>query len=131
MIEASDGDNRGDGTLLDGLFATPAMARLFDDRARLQAMLDFEAALARAEAAAGVIPSEAAEAITLACDAGRFDLGAIGRAAADGGNLAIPMVKALTAAVGGDAGRYVHWVPPARTPSTPASCCRASAASMC
>lgn len=109
MIEASDEDDRGDDTLLDGLFATPAMARLFDDRARLQAMLDFEAALARAEAAAGVIPSEAAEAITLACDAARFDLGEIGRAAADGGNLAIPMVKALTAAVGGDARRYVHW----------------------
>jgi 3-carboxy-cis,cis-muconate cycloisomerase len=109
MIETSDGNDRGDGTLLDGLFATPAMARLFDDRARLQAMLDFEAALARAEATAGVIPPEAAEAITAACDADRFDLAAIGRAAADGGNLAIPMVKALTAAVGGDAGRYVHW----------------------
>ena len=109
MIEASDGDDRGDGTLLDGLFATAAIARLFDDRARLQAMLDFEAALARAEAAVGVIPAEAAPAITAACDATRFDLGAIGRAAADGGNMAIPMVKALTAAVGGDAGRYVHW----------------------
>jgi 3-carboxy-cis,cis-muconate cycloisomerase len=109
MHEASDRDDRGDGTLLDGVFATPAMARLFDDRARLQGMLDFEAALARAEAAAGVIPAEAPEAITAACDAARFDLGAIGRAAAGGGNLAIPMVKALTAAVGGEAGRYVHW----------------------
>ena len=109
MIEASDEDDRGDGTLLGALFATPAMGRLFDDRARLQAMLDFEAALARAEATAGVIPADASEAITLACDAARFDLGAIGRAAADGGNLAIPMVKALTAAVGGDAGRFVHW----------------------
>lgn len=99
----------GDGTLLDGLFATPAMARLFDDRARLQAMLDFEAALARAEAAVGVIPADAAAAITAACDATRFDLAAIGRAAADGGNLAIPLVKALTAAVGGDAARFVHW----------------------
>lgn len=109
MIEASDGDDRGDGTLLDGLFATPAMARLFDDRARVQAMLDFEAALARAEAAAGVIPAEAARHIAAACDAGRFDLAALARAAADGGNLAIPLVKALTAAVGGEAGRYVHW----------------------
>jgi 3-carboxy-cis,cis-muconate cycloisomerase len=109
MDDRSDDGGRGDGTLLDGLFATPAMARLFDDRARLQAMLDFEAALARAEAAAGVIPAEAAVAISAACDAGRFDLAAIGRAAADGGNLAIPMVKALTAAVGGEAARSVHW----------------------
>jgi 3-carboxy-cis,cis-muconate cycloisomerase len=109
MIEASEGDDRGDGTLLDGLFATPAMARLFDDRARLQAMLAFEAALARAEAAAGVIPAEAARHIAAACDAGRFDFAALARAAADGGNLAIPLVKALTAAVGGEAGRYVHW----------------------
>lgn len=109
MDEASRTTGRGDGALLDGLFATPAMARLFDDRARLQAMLDFEAALARAEAACGIVPAAAAEAIAAACDADRFDLAVIGAAAAGGGNLAIPMVKALTAAAGGDAGRFVHW----------------------
>ena len=49
------------------------------------------------------------EAIAAACDAARFDLAAIAAAAPAGGNLAIPMVTALTAAVGGDAGRYVHW----------------------
>ena len=40
-------------TLLGPLFAGDAMTAVFNDRARLQAMLDFEAALARAEAAVG------------------------------------------------------------------------------
>jgi 3-carboxy-cis,cis-muconate cycloisomerase len=45
--------------LLTPLFASDEAARLFDDRARLQGMLDFEAALARAEAGMGVIPQAA------------------------------------------------------------------------
>ena len=51
------------------------------DAAWLQAMLDAEAALAGAEAECGVIPGAAAEAIAAACQAGRFDPAALGRAA--------------------------------------------------
>ena len=58
-----------DSAFLAPFFTTEAMRAVFSDRARLQAMLDFEAALARAEADAGVIPAEAAEAISAACDA--------------------------------------------------------------
>ncbi|HET9315342.1 MAG TPA: 3-carboxy-cis,cis-muconate cycloisomerase, partial [Vicinamibacteria bacterium] len=47
--------------LLDPLFRWPAVDALFDERASVQAMLDFEAALARAEARLGVIPAAAAE----------------------------------------------------------------------
>ena len=100
------------GTLFGPLFSTESMARVFSDRALIQAMLDVEAALARAEAACGVIPGEAADAIQAACKAELFDPGALGRAAVGGGNLAIPLVKALTARVSGhDAGmaRWVHW----------------------
>ena len=43
--------------LLGPLFGHAEAARLLGDRARLQGMLDFEAALARAEAAVGVIPA--------------------------------------------------------------------------
>ena len=39
------------------------MRAVVDDRARLQRMLDFEVALARAEAAVGVIPALAADPI--------------------------------------------------------------------
>ena len=47
----------------DSLFATDAMRDVFSERTRIARMLEFEAALARAEASVGVIPREAAEAI--------------------------------------------------------------------
>jgi 3-carboxy-cis,cis-muconate cycloisomerase len=71
-------------------------------------MLDVEAALARAEARAGLVPTAAAEAITRACDANAFDVAAIGEAAAQGGNPVIPLVRELTQAVGGEAASHVH-----------------------
>src|SRR4051812_12761859 len=82
------------------LFFSARMRVVCDDSAYLQHMLDFEAALARAEAAIGVIPTSAAEPITNACKAEAFDLAALAEAATRSGNLAIPLVKALTASVG-------------------------------
>jgi 3-carboxy-cis,cis-muconate cycloisomerase len=99
-------------SLLAPLFSSPAMRAIVDDRARLQRMLDFEAALARAEAAVGVIPAEATGPIVAACDAKLYDLGAIAEASTGGGNLAIPLVKLLTAQVkktDAAASGYVHW----------------------
>ncbi|HYH21288.1 MAG TPA: 3-carboxy-cis,cis-muconate cycloisomerase [Azospirillum sp.] len=107
MTDPSHGD-----PLLDPLFATAEAVRLFTPRARLQGMLDFEAALARAEAAVGVIPAGAVPAITAACDAALYDLSAMGAEAAAAGNTAIPMVKHLTHRVreaDAEAARYVHW----------------------
>jgi len=98
--------------LLAPMLSSAAMRAACDDVAYLQNMLDFEAALARAEAAAGVIPKRAAGAIAAACKAGSFDLPALAEAATRSGNLAIPLVKALTADVAradSEAARYVHW----------------------
>ncbi len=100
------------GTLLGPLFSTEAMASVFSDAARIKAMLDVEAALAHAEAACAVIPGTASEAISAACKAELFDLEGLGRAAIGGGNLAIPLVKALTAEVAAhnaEAAGWVHW----------------------
>jgi 3-carboxy-cis,cis-muconate cycloisomerase len=88
------------------------MRAVCDDTAYLQHMLDFEAALARAEATVGVIPASAAAAIEAACKADQFDLAALADAATRSGNLAIPLVKTLTAKVAkadAEAARYVHW----------------------
>ena len=85
--------------LLAPLFATTEMRALHADRAVIGRMLRFEAALARAEAAAGVIPRSAAAAIKSACNPARFDPAALGKGAALAGNPAIPLVKALTAEV--------------------------------
>src|SRR5437588_5210059 len=98
--------------LLAPMLSSAAMRAVCDDVACLQNMLDFEAALARAEATSGVIPASAADRIAKACTAGSFDLNALAEAATRSGNLAIPLVKALTADVAkadADAARYVHW----------------------
>ena len=98
--------------LLAPMLSSAAMRAICDDAACLQNMLDFEAALARAEAALGVIPASAAGPITNACRAESFDLAALADAATRSGNLAIPLVKALTANVAkvdAEAARYVHW----------------------
>ena len=98
--------------LIESLATTPALAELFSDQSVLQAMLDFEAALARAEARSGVIPKEAAEAITAAAKPASFDIPALAGAAFRAGTLAIPLVKALTQKVrtnNAEAARFVHW----------------------
>jgi 3-carboxy-cis,cis-muconate cycloisomerase len=98
--------------MLAPLLSSAAMRAICDDAAFLQHMLDFEAALARAEAATGVIPQSAVAAIAAACRADQFHLAELADAATRSGNLAIPLVKALTAQVAKadkDAARYVHW----------------------
>jgi 3-carboxy-cis,cis-muconate cycloisomerase len=98
--------------LFGPLFTGDAMAAVFSDAARLQAMLDFEAALAKAEASVGLIPSTAAAAIARACRADRLDIAGLARATAEAGNPAIPMVKQLTALVAEQdtaAAGFVHW----------------------
>jgi len=66
--------------LLDPLFGSAAMGEVFTDAARLQRMLDFEAALARAEAGCGVIPPAAAPAIASKCKAELIDANAVAAA---------------------------------------------------
>src|SRR5258705_6606000 len=78
------------------MLSSAAMRLVCDDGAYLQHLLDFEAALARPEAATGVIPANAAGPIAKACKASSFDLADLARAATRSDNLAIPLVKTLT-----------------------------------
>jgi 3-carboxy-cis,cis-muconate cycloisomerase len=90
--------------------AVPAELRnATDAQAWLEAMLEAEAALARAEAKAGVIPAEAADAIAASCRAELFDLAEIAERGRATGTPVGPLVTALREAVGGDAAKYVHW----------------------
>src|ERR1700733_11432839 len=98
--------------ILDSLFRAEAVQEHFSDRARVQGMLDFEAALARAESQEGIIPAAAARAITAGGRAEYIDMPGLTRAAASSGNLAIPLVKQLTALVekvDKEAAKFVHW----------------------
>lgn len=98
--------------LYDQMFRYEAIDRIFSDSETIQSVLVFEAALARAEAQAGVIPDPDARAIAAACHAENFDLVEIAGNAALSGNIAIPLVKKLTEHVAKnskDAARFVHW----------------------
>jgi 3-carboxy-cis,cis-muconate cycloisomerase len=86
--------------LLDGLFRSPSVEPFFTDPASVQAILDFEAALARAEARTGILSAEAARAIVSSCRVELFDLPALAEAVPGAGNLAIPVLKQLAAIVG-------------------------------
>jgi 3-carboxy-cis,cis-muconate cycloisomerase/3-oxoadipate enol-lactonase len=94
--------------LFDPIVAAGPVAAATDDTAWLQAMLDAEAALARAAADAGLIPEAHADEIAAACRAPLYDAAEIGRAATGIGNPVGPLVRALTQRVGGRAAGAIH-----------------------
>lgn len=84
---------------LELAYADEACWSALSDAQLLAAMARFEAALARASAAAGLISSADAEAIARACADARFDAAAIGRSARDAGTLVVPFLEQLRAQV--------------------------------
>jgi 3-carboxy-cis,cis-muconate cycloisomerase len=101
------------GTDVLGLLANVGdVTAALSDRARLQAMLDVEVALAEAEAALGIIPGRAAAAIRAEARADLYDLADLSLDASRNGNLAIPLVARLRSRVesaDAQAATYVHW----------------------
>ncbi|MCD5993578.1 3-carboxy-cis,cis-muconate cycloisomerase [Pseudomonas sp. CDFA 602] len=103
--------NRPSNQLFDAYFSQPEMSVIFSDQGRVQGMLDFEAALARAEARVGLIPQSVVADIEAGCRAELFDFDELAIAIGSAGNSAIPLVKALgkqIAARNTEAERYVH-----------------------
>ncbi len=100
------------GRLIDSLASTKPLSDLFSDASVLQAMLDFEVGLARAEARTGVVPPDAADAIAAAAKTGAFDCGQLADDGLRAGALPIAVVKALTEIVrrrDAAAAGFVHW----------------------
>ncbi len=94
---------------IDALFSTTEMAAAFSLEAHVRGMLAFEAALALAEARAGIIPQDAANIIAGSCREDLFDVAALCREAELAGTPAIPLVGMLTSQIGDDAKKFVHW----------------------
>ncbi|MCA0145195.1 3-carboxy-cis,cis-muconate cycloisomerase [Blastococcus sp. LR1] len=87
--------------LFGGTFARGGAAAAVSDPAWFDALLDVEAALARAAAATGLVPTTAADAVTRACaEPAGLDLATVVAKAADAGNPVPPLVRVLQAAVG-------------------------------
>jgi 3-carboxy-cis,cis-muconate cycloisomerase len=98
--------------LIESLATTEAMASIFSDGPLLQAMLDFESALARAEARVNLIPPRAAAAITAAARVEGFDTVELARQSLRAGTPAIPLVLMLTARLrtaDPESAGFVHW----------------------
>ena len=94
----------------EGLFdgCSAAARRAVGDRDWLQAMLDTEAALARALEQAGLAAPGAGAAVTAAARADQFDVAEIGRQAALTGNPVPALVRALSAKLPAGARDAVH-----------------------
>lgn len=99
-------------SIFEGFLSTPEILDAFSERNFLDAMLRFEASLARAQASAGLIPEAAAQSIAGTCKVELFDVAKIVRESGRAGSIAIPLVKSLKETVGlfnKDAAGYVHF----------------------
>ncbi|WP_160000270.1 3-carboxy-cis,cis-muconate cycloisomerase [Roseomonas sp. 18066] len=102
--------NPADGPVLSVLYGTEAMRGIMGEAAFLARMLEVEGALARAEARLGIIPAEAAEAISAAAQQPeKLDLAALAVATRNTGYPVVGLVKQLSAMAGPEAGRWTHW----------------------
>jgi 3-carboxy-cis,cis-muconate cycloisomerase len=100
-------------TLFGDMFGTAAMRAVFGELTFLARCAEVEAALARAQARAGIVPKEAAAAISKAAAAiieepQSLDLQRLKRETETVGYPILPLVRQL-ADRAGDAGRWVHW----------------------
>ncbi|MGP3951482.1 3-carboxy-cis,cis-muconate cycloisomerase [Streptomyces sp. 7N604] len=92
-------DSAADFGLLSPVRVGSGAEEATGDAAFLQAMLDAEAALTRAQAVVGLASASAAEVVTSAARAGGFDARDLALRARLSGNPVIPLVADLTAAV--------------------------------
>src|ERR1700704_6624105 len=87
----------------------PGIRALYQLENRWQSWLDVEAALARAQAELGIIPPEAAEAITRSARLELMDRARIQEGYARTGHTIVPLVWELSRVVGEPHGGWVHW----------------------
>jgi 3-carboxy-cis,cis-muconate cycloisomerase len=97
------------GGLFGPVFTTDALAGATSDRAWVAGMLEFEAALALAEAETGVVPADAAGEIARRCRHLDVDVAVLGQAARLGASPAIPLVTELRRQLPADVGRWAHF----------------------
>jgi 3-carboxy-cis,cis-muconate cycloisomerase len=97
-----------DSPVLGTLYGSDAMRAIFDERAWFQRMLDVEAALARVQAGLGIIPADAAAAITEAARVENLDTEELAASVRNVGYPVVGMVKGLSRAAG-KAGAWTHW----------------------
>lgn len=98
-----------DSIIFRDMYGTEELRRVFSDESLVQRWLDYEAALARAEAAAGLIPAAAADEITRQARVEHIDLDTLRQGIHQTTHELVPLIWQLASLCDGDAGGYVHW----------------------
>lgn len=98
-----------ENTILSGLFGDPELAGWLSEDADIKAMLRFEAALAEAQAEHGLIPADAASAISALCADFAPDMDQLRKGVAQDGVIIPNFVKQLRAALPEHAAKHVHF----------------------
>jgi 3-carboxy-cis,cis-muconate cycloisomerase len=98
-----------DSAVFRDIFTTEAMRNVFSDENRVQKYLDFEAALARAQARLKIIPQEAADEVVKHCDAKEYDMAKLKEATERIGTPVLPMVQQLVKLCKDGLGEWSHW----------------------
>ncbi len=93
---------------IDFRYGRPKMKGIFQEDARLQRLLDVEAALARAEAKVGLIPKEAALEVSRKASTKHVTTRRVEELEEETRHDLMAVVLALTEACEGDAGKFVH-----------------------
>lgn len=99
----------GEGGLLEPGLCDPTIRAQLAEWAYVREVLAFEGALARASAAAGVVPAAAAEAIVKAAVLSSVDLATLAERAGLSGSPVLPIVEDLCAAAGPEGSAWVHF----------------------
>lgn len=97
-----------DSVMYAHLWGTPSARAVFEERARLQRWLDVLAALARAQAAGGLVPTEAAEAITRSARVEDLDLDYVAEQTRATGHSTLGLIRGLERVLAPDVHRYVY-----------------------
>ncbi len=100
--------NPADSPILGTLYGSDAMRAVFAEQAYFQRMLDVEAALARVQARLGIIPAEAAAAITSAARLENLRTEELAASARNVGYPVVGLVAGLSRA-SGEWGGWTHW----------------------
>ncbi len=91
------------------VFSTPELEDLFEEQTVLQRWLDFEAALATAQAKHQIIPEDAAQEIRLRARLDQIDLQAVREGYGKSRNSVVPLLGGLRRACANNHGEFVHY----------------------
>jgi 3-carboxy-cis,cis-muconate cycloisomerase len=98
-----------DSAIFRDIFGTEAMRQVWSDGNRVQKYLDFEAALARAQARLKIIPQEACDEIQKHVTVDQFDIDKLRKETERIGYPVLPVVAQLVKLCKSGLGEWCHW----------------------